>query len=119
MAIASLDEVERSLTWLSIGNVAGVLLRASSQGAVDREHIMMRGGVVGQRLPSLRTTTLSLRKGDIFMFATDGVRNGFYDDGQFSRGVAGNRRSHTPQVRKGNRRRIGISWTLEWSARDG
>ena len=80
MAIASLDEGERSLTWLSIGNVAGVLLRASSQGAVEREHIMMRGGVVGQRLPSLRTTTLPLREGDIVMFATDGVRNGFYDE---------------------------------------
>jgi negative regulator of sigma-B (phosphoserine phosphatase) len=80
MAIASLDEGERSLTWLSIGNVAGVLLRASSQGDVEREHIMMRGGVVGQRLPPLRAPTLPLRKGDVLMFATDGIRNGFYDE---------------------------------------
>jgi len=40
----------------------------------------MRGGVVGQRLPPLRATTLPLREGDFLMFATDGVRHGFYDD---------------------------------------
>jgi phosphoserine phosphatase RsbX len=79
MAITSLDASESSLTWLSIGNVAGVLLRASNQGEMQREHILMRGGVVGQRLPPLRTATLYLRKGDILIFATDGVRNGFYD----------------------------------------
>ena len=80
MAIASLDVEESSVTWLSVGNVAGVLLRAHGQGDVEREHILMRGGVVGQRLPPLRATTLPLREGDILMFATDGVRHGFYDE---------------------------------------
>lgn len=80
MAIASLDVEESSVTWLSVGNVAGVLLRAHGQGEVEREHILMRSGVVGQRLPPLRATTLPLREGDVLMFATDGVRHGFYDD---------------------------------------
>ena len=80
MAIASLDVEESSVTWLSVGNVAGVLLRGHGQGEVEREHILMRGGVVGQRLPPLRATTLPLREGDVLMFATDGVRHGFYDD---------------------------------------
>jgi negative regulator of sigma-B (phosphoserine phosphatase) len=80
MAIASLDVEESSVTWLSVGNVAGVLLRARAQGEAEREHILMRGGVVGQRLPPLRATTLPLREGDVLMFATDGVRHGFYDD---------------------------------------
>lgn len=80
MAIASLDVEENSVTWLSVGNVDGVLLRAHGQGEVEREHVLMRGGVVGQRLPPLRATTLPLREGDVLMFATDGVRHGFYDD---------------------------------------
>ena len=80
MAIASIDDDERSVTWLSVGNVAGVPLRAKLRGEVEREHILMRGGVVGQRLPPLRAITLPLRKGDLLMFATDGVRHGFYDE---------------------------------------
>lgn len=80
IAIASLDEGESTISWLSVGNVAGILLRPNGQGELEREHIMMRGGVVGQRLPPLRATTLPLHRGDILMFATDGVRHGFYDE---------------------------------------
>ncbi|HLJ21707.1 MAG TPA: SpoIIE family protein phosphatase [Stellaceae bacterium] len=74
MSIASLDAERETLTWLAVGNVEGVLVRP---GAAKREAILMRGGIVGHRLPPLRTATLPLRPGDLLVLATDGIREGF------------------------------------------
>jgi phosphoserine phosphatase RsbX len=80
MCLAALDARDATMTWISIGNVEGVLLRIAGNGVREREHVMMRSGVVGHRLPPLRTTTLPLRPGDLLLFATDGVREGFDKD---------------------------------------
>jgi negative regulator of sigma-B (phosphoserine phosphatase) len=74
MSLAALDARARTMTWLAVGNVEGVLVRA---GALKRESILMRGGIVGHRLPSLRATTVTLNPGDLLVFATDGIREGF------------------------------------------
>jgi negative regulator of sigma-B (phosphoserine phosphatase) len=83
MSIASLDWRHETLTWLSIGNVAGLLLHTNEQGRLEREHILMRGGVVGHRLPPLRAATLRLHRGDLLIFATDGIREGFQKEVRF------------------------------------
>jgi phosphoserine phosphatase RsbX len=80
LSVASLDYRHEVMTWLSVGNVAAVLLRTDDAGRWEREHILMRNGVVGHRLPPLRSTTLSLRRRDILIFATDGIRDGFQGD---------------------------------------
>jgi len=80
ISIASLEWDGNTMCWLAIGNVAAVRLRANGQGNVDREHILMRNGVVGHRLPLLRAATSTLRRGDLLIFATDGVREGFECD---------------------------------------
>jgi serine phosphatase RsbU (regulator of sigma subunit) len=80
MSIASLDWRDETMTWLSIGNVAGLLLHANEQGRLEREHILMRGGIVGHRLPSLRAATLRLHRGDLLIFATDGIGEGFQEE---------------------------------------
>jgi phosphoserine phosphatase RsbX len=77
MSLASLECHDGAMTWLSIGNVAGLLLRDGGRGGIQREHILMRNGVVGHRLPPLCATTQQLRQGDLLIFATDGVREGF------------------------------------------
>jgi serine phosphatase RsbU (regulator of sigma subunit) len=74
MSIALLDDQQRTMTWLGVGNVEGVLIRP---GAAKRESILMRGGIVGHRLPPLRTATLPLSAGDLLVLATDGIREGF------------------------------------------
>ena len=83
MSIASLDWRNDTITWLSIGNVAGILLRTNKRGGVEREHILMRGGVVGFRLPPLRAATLRLHRGDLLIFASDGVGEGFQGEIDF------------------------------------
>jgi phosphoserine phosphatase RsbX len=80
MSIASLDWRDETMTWLSIGNVAGLLLRPNEHGGLEREHILMRGGIIGHRLPSLRTATLRLYRGDLVIFATDGIGERFHEE---------------------------------------
>jgi serine/threonine protein phosphatase PrpC len=68
------------MTWVGIGNVKGVLLRAGGRADRARERLLLRGGVVGYQLPTLRPATLSVAPGDTLIFATDGLRSIFADE---------------------------------------
>jgi phosphoserine phosphatase RsbX len=68
-----------SLTWLGVGNVEGRLIRASGRRRAQESLILARG-VPGHDLPELIPKTLPLRRGDLLIFATDGVAQGFADD---------------------------------------
>ena len=74
MSLAMLDARSQTMTWIAVGNVEGVLVRA---GVPKRESILMRGGIVGHRLPPLRATTVPVSPGDLLVLATDGIREGF------------------------------------------
>jgi serine phosphatase RsbU (regulator of sigma subunit) len=74
ISLAMLDARRATMTWLAVGNVEGILIGAS---APKRESILMRGGIVGHRLPPLRAATIPLTPGDLLIFATDGIREGF------------------------------------------
>jgi serine phosphatase RsbU (regulator of sigma subunit) len=76
------------LSWLGVGNVDGVLVRA---GARVAEHLLVRSGVVGCRLPSLEVTRLTVEPGDTLVLATDGV------DGQFAQDAAASRAHATAE----------------------
>jgi len=85
MSLASFDARSSSMTWLGVGNVEALLLRAgaSQAGAGARgpdtsyEAVHCRGGVVGYRLPPLVETSLPVNRGDLLIMATDGIRHGF------------------------------------------
>lgn len=85
MSLASLRRANGSprgkMSWLGVGNVEGVLLRANGQKPEarnpKRESLLLRGGVLGYHLPSLRETDVSLSPGDTLVFATDGLRSSF------------------------------------------
>jgi len=73
LSLASFDD-RGSMTWLGVGNVEALLVRADS----DRtEAIPARGGTVGYLLPPLMARTLAVRPGDTLVLATDGIRHGF------------------------------------------
>jgi negative regulator of sigma-B (phosphoserine phosphatase) len=74
MSLASFRVRDASMTWIGIGNVDGVLVRASNR---PDEAIHLRGGVVGYRLPLLRADALPVSRGDTLILTTDGIRNGF------------------------------------------
>jgi negative regulator of sigma-B (phosphoserine phosphatase) len=77
MSLASFDFTERSMTWLGIGDVAGVL--AFGDPAMNPSYTVLvhRGGIVGGRLPHQRPWVIPLNEGDTLIFATDGVVPGF------------------------------------------
>jgi len=80
MSIASLDAAESSLTWMGVGNVSGVLLRANETESLDREVLLLRSGVVGSALPPLRASVVPVFRGDTLILATDGIEESFYDE---------------------------------------
>jgi serine phosphatase RsbU (regulator of sigma subunit) len=77
MSLAAYNNADRVLALLSVGNIECVLLHAGGQGLPDRETVLMRGGVVGLHLPMLQTLQLQVGRGDVLLFATDGIRSGF------------------------------------------
>lgn len=79
MSLAWFDGRAPWMTWGGIGNVEGLLLRAT-RAARPRESIVLRGGIVGYRLPSLHAATLAVSPGDVLILATDGIHEGFGED---------------------------------------
>jgi negative regulator of sigma-B (phosphoserine phosphatase) len=84
MCVAYLEWSDETLTWLSIGNVAALMLHPDDRGNIQREHVLMRNGVVGHRLPPVRSAIHPIRRGDLLIFATDGVHEGFETSVRFS-----------------------------------
>jgi phosphoserine phosphatase RsbX len=77
MSLASFTVPDSTLTWLGVGNVEGLLLRADVHHRPVCEAIPLRGGVVGYQLPALHASVLPIRRGDTLVLATDGIRDGF------------------------------------------
>ena len=75
ISLASFDAA--TVTWLGVGDVAGLLLRAEPRGLPAREALLPRGGVVGYRLPPLRAATFPVHRNDVLVLATDGIRTDF------------------------------------------
>jgi negative regulator of sigma-B (phosphoserine phosphatase) len=77
MGLASIGEHRSALTWAGVGNVQGRLVPHDD---TDRGgSMMLTAGVAGHRLPPLRSATLKIRRGDLLLLATDGLREGFAD----------------------------------------
>jgi serine/threonine protein phosphatase PrpC len=75
MSLASFS-AKGTVTWLGVGNVEGMILPGAGKRAKHKS-LLLRGGVVGYRLPTLRDQIVELSPGDILVFITDGIRSGF------------------------------------------
>jgi negative regulator of sigma-B (phosphoserine phosphatase) len=77
MSVASIDAIDGTMSWVAVGNVDGVLVRGDPGTASRSERILLRGGVIGYQLPTLRPSISPVRPGDLLVFATDGIRSEF------------------------------------------
>ncbi len=77
LSLASIDVAQGMMTWLGVGNVEGLLMRANTKNGNAQEPLLLRAGVVGSRVPPLQAAVLPIQKGDTLIFATDGIRSGF------------------------------------------
>jgi len=78
LAVARLDDSRDELTWLSVGNIQGVMLRRRRDGEGDRR-LIGHHGVLGRSLPPLMPRVERFSPGDLFLVATDGIEPGFDD----------------------------------------
>jgi len=79
MTLATWSAVDSTMTWLAVGNVEGMLLRARPGAGRTRESIVPRAGVVGYEIPALRPAAHPVAAGDTLILATDGIAGGFGD----------------------------------------
>jgi hypothetical protein len=79
ISAASFSVPDETMTWLGVGNVEGRLLRAPVSGGPPPDALLVRGGVVGARLPRLVARIARIRRGDMLIVATDGIRSEFLD----------------------------------------
>jgi hypothetical protein len=73
MSLAFVSPEQKMMTWIGVGNVQGVLVRADSKKGNPQESLLLRGGVVGSKLPFLQASVLPLS----LVFATDGIQSDF------------------------------------------
>ncbi len=79
MSLATIRTPEGALTWAGIGDVEGLLLRATPSARPPRERLTLRGGIVGRQMPVPHPAMTRLDPGDTLIFATDGVEAAFAD----------------------------------------
>jgi hypothetical protein len=77
MSLASFSFERSAVTWVGVGNVAGVLLHRRPIAELPDRGLSVRAGVVGYQLPPLRAETFTISPGDTLIFTTDGIRDGF------------------------------------------
>ena len=71
MSLAAFNVEDAMLTWIGVGNVEGTLLHRDPGLPPDK--LLLRNGVVGSHLPTLRIEVLAVQPGDILTMVTDGV----------------------------------------------
>lgn len=79
MTLAFFHHPDRTMTWLGVGNVEGVLFRPGAEGHIPSERVLLRGGVVGHQLPALHASVVPVTPNDILILATDGIKPDFAD----------------------------------------
>jgi len=77
ISAASFDWPRRIMTWLGIGNVMGVLMRADPEVNPRVKQMVVHGGVVGYQLVNMPPRVVQIAPGDTLILATDGVRRNF------------------------------------------
>ena len=80
MSLAAADRSGRTVAWVGVGNVEGVILRADPDRVTPRDRLVLRGGAIGVRLPAVQVSTVPVGPGDLLILATDGIDDGFERD---------------------------------------
>ena len=83
MSVAHFDVTRDLITWVGLGNVAGVLVPADRVGRPPYTTLVTRGGIVGTtlgQLPVVRPWVIPIQPQDLLVLATDGLHSDFSDD---------------------------------------
>ena len=79
LGLAYLDPQAATLTWLGVGNVGGILMRADKGSKPARVTLVQSAGFIGGDPPHPTTRSVPLALGDTVMLFSDGIKDGFAD----------------------------------------
>lgn len=79
LGLAYLDPQAATMTWLGVGNVGGILLRADSGSKPARITLVQSAGFIGGEPPHPTTRSVPLAYGDTVMLFSDGIKEAFAD----------------------------------------
>lgn len=79
LGIASFDPVAATMTWLGVGNICGILLRANGTARPARISLVPAAGFIGSEPIVAVPRVVALLPGDTIFLASDGIRDGFTD----------------------------------------
>jgi serine phosphatase RsbU (regulator of sigma subunit) len=77
ISLAAFDAADETMTWLGVGNVAGILLRGDTRAEPRAEWLLLRSGVIGSQLPPLAASIVAVTPGDTLTLTTDGIRGDY------------------------------------------
>ena len=78
MSLASFNRAEKTMTWAGTGNIQGYLLPMNMLS--PPRSLLLCTGTLGQKLGLVYPTVIPTTPGDTLIFATDGLREDFYQD---------------------------------------
>jgi negative regulator of sigma-B (phosphoserine phosphatase) len=87
MTLGLIDHDAARLEWVAIGNVEGLVLRQGLPRGTMFDAVVLRGGVVGYRLPPLKRSEVALAPNDRIVLATDGIKSGISEGLDLSLGA--------------------------------
>jgi len=79
LGLGYLDPQAATLTWLGVGNVGGVLLRADAGSRPARVTLVASAGFIGAEQAHPTTRSVPLALGDTVILYSDGIKDGFAD----------------------------------------
>jgi len=79
LGLGYLDPQAATLTWLGVGNVGGVLLRADAGSRPARVTLVASAGFIGAEQAHPMTRSVPLALGDTVILYSGGIRDGFAD----------------------------------------
>ncbi len=74
-----LDAAANAAEWVGAGNVAAVVSQTEYPGKKRCRELLVRSGIAGSLLPSTDALSLTVRRGDTVVIATDGLHRTFID----------------------------------------
>ncbi|NUR76466.1 MAG: SpoIIE family protein phosphatase [Thermoleophilia bacterium] len=77
ISAASVSDSTGTITWIGVGNVEGRLVRRPRD--TSPEEVLLGSGIAGAVLPPLAPATLTVARGNLLVFATDGIDGSFAD----------------------------------------
>lgn len=77
LGLAFLDPQSATMTWLGVGNIGGVLLRADPASKPARVSLVPNAGFIGAEQTHPTTRVVPLALGDTVILYSDGIKDGF------------------------------------------